>query len=323
MTVCQIPFTALQELPELKQVEIRLREVCHGKDNYTQLFSSIIQGGKRLRPALVILCGSFTGTSHSKLIDTAAAVELIHAASLIHDDVIDCAESRRNKPTISAQWGQHQAVLYGDFLFARAFSLLTDHGLTNILNNMTKAIRLMCQGEIEQFALRFNCIQTESSYMSYIQKKTAFFLSACCQAGAEISDLPPIQQKLLTSFGLLLGYAFQLTDDLLDYCGNEKYTGKPVLHDLTAGYLTLPVIRLLYNPSYSLNLRRIIETRDFSAENMQYIRQALYDTGIINEIQQKAASLILKAKENLDSLPNEPTREILSSLADYILSREL
>lgn len=323
MTIYQMPIFELQALPELKQVEARLRELSSGNDSWTPHFgASVARGGKRLRPALVLLCGSFFPTAKSELVDVATAVELIHAASLVHDDVIDQAESRRGQPTISARWGVHQAVLYGDFLFARSFSLLTKHGFAGILENMTRAISLMCEGEIEQFARRYDCSITETDSMSYIHKKTAYFLSACCLAGAEASGMDQAQRKMLASFGLQLGYAFQLTDDLLDFCGSEKVTGKPVLHDMLEGYLTLPVIKLLQHPHYGPYVREIIQKRDFSPEKVQYISGALDECGILGEVRQKARTLVLRAKQNLQGLPRKPARAILSRLADYVVQRE-
>lgn len=322
MTVYQMPLRELQSLTELKQVEARLREICRGDDQWTPLFSSVVTGGgKRLRPALVILCGSFLPAPKSELIDVATAVELIHAASLVHDDVIDHASSRRGRPTVSAQWGEHQAVLYGDFLFARSFSLLTRHGHSGILGNMTRAISLMCEGEIEQFAHRYDCSVTEADYMSYIHKKTAFFLSACCLAGGEVCGLPHVQRKLLAAYGLQLGYAFQITDDLLDFCGSSATMGKPVLHDLKEGYLTLPVIKLLQQPQHRGRVKDIITQQEFGAENLSYIQNALEVSGILFDIRQKARATVARAKQNVSKLPSKPQRVILSRLADYVTQR--
>lgn len=322
MTVYQIPFLELQGLPELKQVEARLRELCRGNDVWTTRFSTVVTAaGKRLRPALVILCGSFLPAPKNELVDVAAAAELIHAASLVHDDVIDHAQSRRGHPTVSAEWGDHQAVLYGDFLFARSFSLLTQHGHIGILENMTRAISLMCEGEIEHFARRYDCSVTESEYLSYIHKKTAFFLSACCLAGACVCNMTQTQKKWLTAFGLQLGYAFQMTDDLLDFCGNENETGKPVFHDLREGYLTLPVIKLLRDPVHGFHVRRIIEERNFGPKELDYISQALHERRIIGDTRNKAQALVARAKQNLQRLPLKPPRVILSRLADFVLQR--
>ncbi|MBT9168921.1 MAG: Octaprenyl diphosphate synthase [Syntrophomonadaceae bacterium] len=178
MTVCQMPVWELQSLPGLAQVETAVKKVSQGNDSLTAQFSAAVtDGGKRLRPTLVLLSGAFYRGKQNQLIDVATAVELIHTASLVHDDIVDHAKTRRGKPTLCAKWGEHQAVLYGDFLFARAFSLLTKHGLVRTLGDMTQAISLMCEGEIEQSALLFNCDVTEADYFSYIHNYSPAFCS--------------------------------------------------------------------------------------------------------------------------------------------------
>jgi len=322
LTVYQLPVWELQSLPGLAQVEARLKEFSQGNDGLTAQFSAAVtSGGKRLRPALVMLCGAFYCSKQDQLVDIATAVELIHTASLVHDDVVDHAATRRGKPTLSARWGEHQAVLYGDFLFARAFSLLTKHALNGTLGNMTQAISLMCEGEIEQSALLFNCDVTEADYFSYIHKKTAYFLSACCLAGAEACGMPAAEKRLLAGFGLQLGYAFQLTDDLLDISGNAAGIGKPVMQDLKEGYLTLPLIKLLRDRQHGCTVRRLIMEKDFSAANLQYIRRALDQCGILAETTAKACLLLDMAKENLEKLPLKPPRLLLTRLADCVARR--
>ncbi|MBS3886548.1 MAG: polyprenyl synthetase family protein [Dethiobacter sp.] len=322
MTVYQMPVWELQSLPGLAQVEVRLKEFSQGNDRLTAEFSAAVtDGGKRLRPALVLLCGAFYRAKQDVLIDLATAVELIHTASLVHDDIVDRAATRRGKPTLSKRWGEHQAVLYGDFLFARAFSLLSKHGLSGTLGEMTEAISLMCEGEIEQSSLLFNCDVTEAEYFSYIHKKTAYFLSACCLAGAEACGMPAAEKKLLAGFGLQLGYAFQLTDDLLDISGNAAGMGKPAMQDLKAGYLTLPLIKLLRDKRHGCAVRRLITEKDFSAANIQFIHQALTQCGILEETNEHAGLLLDRAKQNLGKLPLKPPRLLLTRLADYLSRR--
>lgn len=320
LTSGQLSLPELQGLDEIEQVERRLEELCRSDDRWTPLFAdSIIAGGKRLRPALVVLGGSFLPARSGELVDVAVAVELIHTASLIHDDVIDRAALRRSRPTVAARWGEQQAVLYGDFLFARAFSLLARPGRTNILDHLSQAISLMCEGEIEQYARRYDCQLTEAEYMLYIHKKTAFFLGACCQAGGQVCGLPAVQCRLLADFGLQLGYAFQMRDDLLDFCGTPAVTGKPVFQDLTEGYLTLPVIWLLRHPDHGPVLRSIIERREFGMESFALIRDGLETSGILEKIREKSRTIIHRAKRKLMLLPDRPPRAVLARLADRML----
>lgn len=305
----------------MEHVEKRLAEICRTENPWSKEFAEFLQGGKRLRPALVLLCGSLGNPDRHRLADTAAAVEFIHAASLVHDDIIDGSVTRRNRPTVFARWGTHRAVLYGDFLFARAFSLLAECGHPEVLANMTRAISLMCDGEIHQYSRLFDITLTEADYFAYIHKKTAYFLSACCMAGAQVGGLDQNLQGLLGSFGLQLGYAFQITDDLLDFYGTEQEAGKPVLQDLAEGCLTLPVIRLLRHPLYGAEAARIIEARRFDAKNLQRIKEMLLETGVLSDIQKKAHTLVVRAKENLKQLPNRPAKVILARIADAVLTR--
>lgn len=322
MTVTQLLLTELKSLPGLQQVETHLHEMSRSTDSWTPQFSTTVTtGGKRLRPALVLLCGSFYASSQNQLIDVATAAELIHTASLVHDDIIDHAAYRRGRPTISASKGNQQAVLYGDFLFARAFFLLTKHGLHEVLGKMTQAITLMCEGEIEQANQLFNCQLQTNDYFSYAYKKTAFFLAACCRAGAEVCEMPPAQKEALETFGLKLGYAFQLSDDLLDIVGDSNITGKPALQDLQEGYLTLPLIKLVNHPQYGERTQQIIAARDFTPPNTDYICQAISDSGIIQEVNEKTRELTSQAKQALKILPLKPARIILARLADYLLHR--
>lgn len=322
LTVYQLPPKNFLGVPEMEFVEKRMAEICRAENPWWQEFAEFLQGGKRLRPALVLLCGSFGSPDRQALADTAAAAEFIHAASLIHDDIIDGSDTRRNRPTVFARWGTHRAVLYGDFLFARAFSLLSGCGYPGVLANMTRAISLMCDGEIHQYSRSFDITLTEADYFAYIHKKTAFFLSACCMAGAMIGGLGENLQGCLGSFGLQLGYAFQITDDLLDLCGTPQETGKPVLHDLTEGYLTLPVIRLLRHPFYGPEVARIIQERRFDAENLFRIKEMMVKAGVLADIQKKAHSLIQRARENLKHLPNKPAKAVLTKIAGAVLTRK-
>ena len=323
LTTDQKTLSRLLTLPGLEEVEKRLQELSTGFDDYTPLFAKVVTGGgKRLRPALVLLCGSFTSAPPAVLVDVACAVELIHAASLVHDDVIDHAQLRRGLPTVSAQGGDHQAVLYGDFLFARAFSLLTKPQTAQILESMTKAISLMCEGEIEMANLLYNCDFTEADYYDYIYKKTAFFLSACCLAGTQAGKASQTVCNALAAFGLHLGYAFQLKDDLLDFTGKAEITGKPALQDLREGYLTLPVIKLLQHPLYSTYTKKIITDRNFTVQNLRFIRQSLDESGIVTELENDVRNFTAKAKQYLNLLPKKPGRIILARLADYIAQRK-
>ena len=201
--------------------------------------------GKRLRPALTVVCTKATGTWDDRVIDAGVAVEMIHAATMIHDDIVDRAETRRGKPSVNSKWNDHTAVMIGDFLFARSLSLLVGIGNHDALAAVSGATERLVQGEIHESQISLQRDTRESSYFAMVGDKTASLISASCRIGPLIVGAPMQAAEALGKYGEYLGLAFQIADDMLDFTGDPDTLGKPVGSDLREGKITLPLIRAL------------------------------------------------------------------------------
>lgn len=278
--------------------------------------------GKRLRPLLVILCGKAVNPKNTaSLIKAGMAVELIHMASLVHDDIIDQSYYRRGKPTLNSSWGEKQAVLAGDFLFAQAFDLLAAQELSPVLKIMVKTISDMCIGEIDQLNQAYNPNLTERDYFTRIEKKTAKLLSSSCLAGALIAGANQETLRSLEIYGMNLGYAFQITDDLLDYTGESSVMGKPAGQDLASGNLTLPMIYLLRHPKEGSWVKNIIAQKQLDSYHLEKILSLLKETGLLEQsycVAQQCGSI---AKNRLTAIPPGKYRDLLEYLVDKALER--
>jgi len=275
-------------------------------------------GGKRIRPLLVLYSGLvFSGLS-DELVKASVASELIHMASLVHDDIIDHSDLRRNKPSLNYLWGNHLSVLGGDYLFARAFGTLSGNRLLKSLDLMIEAIESMCRGEILQAQNKFKSDMDLSSYYSQIAGKTAVFFQCCCQSGASISCMDQNQLHALGEYGLNLGLAFQMVDDILDFLGDVKKMGKPAGEDLRQGVITLPVILLLSDDKYSSTVSELIRTQRFEAHEIEMVNGMLTESGAIDRSFKIANTHIDKARIALDVLPRSEYTDFLCKLPDLL-----
>ncbi len=232
--------------------DIAFVERCMGEqfDTASQLVSLIGDhvlgsGGKRIRPALVLLAAELCGYTGPRRIHIAAAIELMHCASLVHDDVVDFSELRRGRPSANALWGNRRAVLAGDFFYARASSIVTEDGNADILWVFVNAIRAMSEGELLQLERSFDTSVTEAHYFSVIEHKSAVLLSAACESGSILGGVTRAERRKLSEFGRELGIAFQLRDDALDYESGEEVMGKSRYADLREGKVTMPLLLTL------------------------------------------------------------------------------
>lgn len=310
--------------PELDAIEAEIHHsLSDSEGTIGEMCSHLVNsGGKRLRPLLVLYCGLVFSIPSKKLEKAAVAAELIHMATLAHDDIIDDSRMRRGKPTINQLWGNTSSVLCGDYLFARAFGILSENRLYQSLALMVEAIDSMCSGEILQAENRFKNTMSLEMYFEQITKKTARFLECCCKSGASIGGANDIQREAMGNYGLNLGLAFQIIDDVLDYCGNEAIMGKPGGEDLRQGIVTLPVILLQNSDKYGLVANEIINKKLFTERDYAVLRDLLVTTGCIEQSRSIALSFIDKAITCLEPLPDTPYRDALIHLAEMLRFRE-
>lgn len=289
----------------------------------TELATHLLRGGgKRLRPALVMISGLPFSYRRDSLVPVAAAVELIHMATLIHDDVVDRASLRRGVDTVNSRWGDRASVLLGDYLFAQGFSTLAVSGDSRVVRAMADVVFRMSAGEIEQMTGAFNTEGTVSSYLQQIDKKTAYFIGECCRVGALVSSAPEATAEALRYYGYGVGMGFQIVDDILDLTGEEAELGKRRGTDLRSGVYTLPVLYVLQHSSQGRELRQILHRPQplddaAVAEAINLIRAG----GGIEHAAQVAQRYIDEAKASLALLSPGPARERLLAVADFVGDR--
>ncbi len=312
------------QFTELLFVEDQLQIVLQKADGLIQqtCISLLESGGKRIRPLLTLYSGMCFAPLNPLMIQAAVASELIHMASLIHDDVIDESATRRGNPTIVSQYGNHAAILTGDYLFAEAFSILSRQQLLTCMTYLVDAIQAMCHGEVTQADEQFSASVDLDSYFSRIAKKTGILLAACCQSGAILAGATSEEITGMRNYGLNLGYAYQITDDILDINGDAVSLGKPVGADLVNGNITLPILYLLDKPIYGSWLREIMKLRKVTHQGNQSVREALISTGCLEQAYATATQCIINAKESLGAIPSSPYKQTLLDLADMILHRK-
>ncbi|MGB4472028.1 MAG: polyprenyl synthetase family protein [Limnochordia bacterium] len=302
----------LETAPFLTRVRARLGEVLSSEGSIEQILGYIKQtDGKMIRPVLLsLVCEMCGGTDSTVVVDAAAGIELIHMASLIHDDIVDQSDLRRTALTVQRRFGPQAAVLAGDYLFAKAFMLLTQHRLDQVLSELTHVITQMCEGEIQQL-MDPGC--NETYYWKYIYQKTACFMKAVCRIGAMLSGADQEVVDLLGKFGLALGYAYQLTDDLLDYSDQPTTTGKSVGKDFALGIWTLPVIRGVD--------RGVLKHTWHQDLTFEEARDLLWTEGILEDIKQEAQLYVEQSLAILAMFSESEARIQLGNLAKFIWSR--
>jgi len=312
---------------DLEDIEIALKQNLKPYlDLVSQTASHILfAGGKRLRPLLMVLSARICGYKMNSDKTFSIMFEYLHAATLLHDDLVDEATLRRGKPVAHSIWGNSIAVLVGDFLLARALSIAADIGRLNIIKIISEITENMSQGEIHQLMRKGQPDLSEEEYMEIIQNKTAILFKGACQVSAVIADAPEREEKAISNYGFNLGIAFQMTDDLLDYTSNAGILGKEAGADLKEGKLTLPLIYALKQADSKdrAMMERIIENKDFSADEFEILLELLNKYKGLKYTEELAAKHIAKAKEALVGVfKPSGTRETLINIADYALARK-
>lgn len=282
----------------------------------------LLSGGKRLRPVLFLLCSRAKGICpNEKAMPLATALELIHTASLVHDDILDGAKKRRGVETVNSKYGAQISVLVGDYLFAKAFQLVAENNYSDeVALVLSKLVKNLCVGEIMQDRALFT-VPTMSEYYDRINLKTAIFLSSCCRLGGIISGLDKKEIEGLAFYGGSLGLAFQIVDDLLDFFGDEKITGKVVGGDLKSGVITLPVIRALQVSEKADVLREIVTCRKVTDSDVKEAIEIIKNTDAINYCKMRADGHIDSARVNLPFMMKPSVGLALEQIADFVVDR--
>ncbi|MGB9616023.1 MAG: polyprenyl synthetase family protein [Desulfomonilaceae bacterium] len=280
-------------------------------------------GGKRIRPQLAIISARIGGYTGWDAVRLSGAIECIHTATLLHDDVVDKADTRRGRPSANSVWSNEMCVLGGDFILAKAFSALTSIGNLRILEVVSKATERLSEGELFQMMNIGNLSLTEEDYMNIITDKTAVLMEAACRGGAILGGLSPELEEALSNFGFSLGIAFQMTDDVLDYRSEQAVMGKTPGKDLEEGKLTLPLIVALKkcSPAERDTVRRIITEKRLEEKDLAWVKGLIQRYGGIEETLEKSRMHLEKAVKFLDIVPDSEEKAALVKLADKVLRR--
>ncbi len=291
-----------------------------------EMLRHIMVGGKGIRPALTLLAGKFYNYNLDLLLPMATAVELMHTATLVHDDAIDKSAVRRGRPTVNQVWGEDRAVLLGDYVFARAGEFAANTGNLRVIILFSQTLQTISAGEIVQINDAFKLEQSREHYLERIASKTASLFSLATISGAILSDAPEDSIKILEDYGFKLGVAFQIVDDVLDFVGTEAELGKPIGSDLSQGTLTLPAMLLLEQYPDDNPVKELFDNPDMpEKDKQQKIRRAIEmvaPSPIVKQCYELASDYCVQACRDLGKLPAKPSRQALRDLADLVISRK-
>jgi octaprenyl-diphosphate synthase len=323
VTLAQI-FEPIRQ--DLEQVEC---EFARHVESHVALIPEIgryIQdaGGKRVRPAVLLMAARLAGYAGKRAVLYAAVVEFIHTATLVHDDIVDDSELRRGRQAVHSKWGNDVTVLLGDYLYIKSMALALTEDSLDIVRILCDVTLRMIEGELFQLSKNGDIGLSERDHFEILQRKTADLFGGCAEIGGSLGTVGAPGRKALRDYGFNLGVAFQLVDDLLDLTGREEVLGKPIASDLREGKLTLPFIHLLEHGGVEVRglIADVVGDRDLTPERWQRIAGYLAEHGSLDYAYRKATEYGARAKASLATLPASPAREGLMALADYILSRD-
>jgi octaprenyl-diphosphate synthase len=284
-------------------------------------------GGKRLRPALLLLCHGYASrkqVSRRSVIKLAAVVELLHSATLIHDDVIDSADTRRGRPSANTRWGNHRSVLAGDWLYMQSFQIALQERNFHVLDILIDLTQKMVEGELIQLAKIGRMDITEEDALLLATHKTACLFSGCARLGAVLGGFDEKHEDALAEYGRYAGLAFQLVDDLLDFTASSEQLGKPVLSDLKEGKVTLPLIYAMDNGHSEARgmVARVLEEKEFHSVQPETLVALVRDSGALERTRNLAFDYVRRAKECINGGGNAEYARALLTLPDFILERE-
>jgi len=281
-------------------------------------------GGKRLRPALLLLSANYAGRKDRSAIRLAAVVELLHSATLIHDDVIDSAGTRRGRPSANARWGNHRSVLTGDWLYMQSFQMALEERNFHILDILIDLTQKMVEGELIQLEKIGRIDVTQEDALRLATYKTACLFSGCARLGAVLGRLEDEEEQALAEYGRNAGLAFQLIDDLLDFTASAQQLGKPVLSDLKEGKVTLPLIYAMENGHREARelVARVLAEKEFDSVRPETIVSLVHDSGALDRARYLAQDYAQRAKACLNGHRDSEYARALATLPDFILERE-
>ncbi len=281
-------------------------------------------GGKRVRPVLLLLSAKLCGFEGKSTLVLGSVVELIHVATLVHDDIIDGADVRRGKPSVNATWGNQVTVLMGDWLYMSSFRQALELRNFRVLDILIEITREMVEGELIQVEQQGRLDLSVEEHLEVCRLKTAHLFAGCARLGAVLGEVDADQEEKLRQYGHALGMAFQLTDDMLDYTSNEDTLGKPVLKDFVEGRTTLPLIHLMQraNSEEKEFMLGVVQNQDFSPENKQKLFDLVQAYGTLDESQALAKEHVRQAQNALSVFPDSIYRDALMSLAELVMDRK-
>jgi octaprenyl-diphosphate synthase len=304
---------------EMAQVEERLNQVAKTAPAglVEQLSYVLKNGGKRLRPALTLLAGKFYNYNVDLLLPTAAGTELLHTATLVHDDTVDASDLRRGKLSVNQLWGNANAVLLGDYLFAASARMTAETGNIRVVKLFAQTLMNICTGEIQESLNPFN--RSRERYFQAIGNKTASLLSTATESGAVLSDAPETAVQSLKTYGYNLGIAFQIVDDILDFTGERETLGKPVASDLARGVFTLPAILMLERSDSDAAMDVLSKDPEGGP---RLLTKMVQDSSAIEESYRIVRGFCFRACSALEQFPHNSAYDCLTALADYVAQRQ-
>src|SRR5882672_270098 len=312
---------------ELAQVEAEFERQARSNVQVIAYLADYLResGGKRVRPALTILSNYAVGGDGAgyNSIRMATVMEFLHTATLVHDDIIDSADTRRNRPTVNALYGNETAVLMGDWLYMSAFETSLAERSLPILDILTRVTRKMTEGELLQLTTLGRTDISEAQYLDIIQRKTAYLFSACCEVGAILGGASESEQKALADYGMNLGMAFQLTDDLLDFTSTEDALGKGAGVDLLGGKVTLPLIYLIASDESAREMvQAVVSEAGYQSVSRHKLLEAVERTDGLEQARARGDEYAAAARTALNDLPASEFCESLRAIPTYVLDRD-
>jgi heptaprenyl diphosphate synthase len=309
---------------DLPLVDAELSAIAHTDfPILDEMLTHVLAGeGKRMRPALALLAGRFGDYNLAHLVPLAASVELLHTATLVHDDVIDVAATRRGRATANNLYDNAASVMLGDFMFAHAADLIARTGNIRVIRLFARTLMRMATGELDQDVSAFDASKSVRDYLRRIGGKTASLIATACEGGGIVSGAAEPWIEALRDFGQNLGMAFQIVDDLLDFTGDEARMGKPAGSDLMQGTLTLPSLYLIEASPRDNPIRRLFQARRNREQRLADALSAVRASGALERARRVAEDYAIRAEQALTHLPEGETRSTLAGVIDYVLERD-